>query len=577
MVKLMRRNLDWWAIITATIFLGFQVVCDLSLPNLTSNLINNGVAKGNVGYIWQIGLQMLGLTLVGIFAAAGNVYFASTQAQKMGARLRGKIFKKVLSFGNYEMDKFGSSSLITRTTNDVMQIQNVTIMMLRMMIMAPLMLIGASVMAYFNEKRLTSIFLVSIPILLIAIGCAMYFAVPLFQKLQKQIDRINLIFREGLTGVRVIRAFRQDKFEQERFDRANKDYTETGIKVFSIVSLMFPIMTLVLNVTNMGIIWFGAKLIANHEMQVGNLVAFMTYASMILFSFMMLSMIFVLIPRAEVAAKRINAVLEIENSINDAESEIGRDSDKIQASLEFKNVSFRYRGAEDLALDNLSVDVKAGETLAIIGGTGSGKSTLINLIPRLYDVNSGEVLVDGNDVRKYSLHDLHDKVAFVQQKAVLFKGTIRSNLLIGNPEATEEDMWKALEIAQAKDFISDLPDGLDAVVEQGGDNFSGGQKQRLAIARAIIKPASIYVFDDSFSALDFKTDAKLRLALRQDERISKAIIVIVAQRISTVTGADHIVVLDEGKVVGLGTHKELLADNTTYQEIVESQMKGAAI
>lgn len=577
MVKLMRRNLDWWAIITATIFLGFQVVCDLSLPNLTSNLINNGVAKGNVGYIWQIGLQMLGLTLVGIFAAAGNVYFASTQAQKMGARLRGKIFKKVLSFGNYEMDKFGSSSLITRTTNDVMQIQNVTIMMLRMMIMAPLMLIGASIMAYFNEKRLTSIFLVSIPILLIAIGCAMYLAVPLFQKLQKQIDRINLIFREGLTGVRVIRAFRQDKFEQERFDRANKDYTETGIKVFSIVSLMFPIMTLVLNVTNMGIIWFGAKLIANHEMQVGNLVAFMTYASMILFSFMMLSMIFVLVPRAEAAAKRINAVLEIENSINDAESEIGRDSDKIQASLEFKNVSFRYRGAEDLALDNLSVDVKAGETIAIIGGTGSGKSTLINLIPRLYDVNSGEVLVDGNDVRKYSLHDLHDKVAFVQQKAVLFKGTIRSNLLIGNPEATEEDMWKALEIAQAKDFISDLPDGLDAVVEQGGDNFSGGQKQRLAIARAIIKPASIYVFDDSFSALDFKTDAKLRLALRQDERISKAIIVIVAQRISTVTGADHIVVLDEGKVVGQGTHKELLADNTTYQEIVESQMKGAAI
>ena len=577
MVKLMRRNLDWWAVITATIFLGFQVVCDLSLPNLTSNLINNGVAKGNVGYIWQIGLQMLGLTLVGIFAAAGNVYFASTQAQKMGARLRGKIFKKVLSFGNYEMDKFGSSSLITRTTNDVMQIQNVTIMMLRMMIMAPLMLIGASVMAYFNEKRLTSIFLVSIPILLIAIGCAMYLAVPLFQKLQKQIDRINLIFREGLTGVRVIRAFRQDKFEQERFDRANKDYTETGIKVFSIVSLMFPIMTLVLNVTNMGIIWFGAKLIANHEMQVGNLVAFMTYASMILFSFMMLSMIFVLVPRAEAAAKRINAVLEIENSINDVESEIGSDSDKLQASLEFKNVSFRYRGAEDLALDNLSVDVKAGETLAIIGGTGSGKSTLINLIPRLYDVNSGEVLVDGNDVRKYSLHDLHDKVAFVQQKAVLFKGTIRSNLLIGNPEATEEDMWKALEIAQAKDFISDLPDGLDAVVEQGGDNFSGGQKQRLAIARAIIKPASIYVFDDSFSALDFKTDAKLRLALRQDERISKAIIVIVAQRISTVTGADHIVVLDEGKVVGQGTHKELLADNTTYQEIVESQMKGAAI
>lgn len=577
MVKLMRRNLDWWAVITATIFLGFQVVCDLSLPNLTSNLINNGVAKGNVGYIWQIGLQMLGLTLVGIFAAAGNVYFASTQAQKMGARLREKIFKKVLSFGNYEMDKFGSSSLITRTTNDVMQIQNVTIMMLRMMIMAPLMLIGASVMAYFNEKRLTSIFLVSIPILLIAIGCAMYFAVPLFQKLQKQIDRINLIFREGLTGVRVIRAFRQDNFEQERFDRANKDYTETGIKVFSIVSLMFPIMTLVLNVTNMGIIWFGAKLIANHEMQVGNLVAFMTYASMILFSFMMLSMIFVLVPRAEAAAKRINAVLEIENSINDVESEIGRDSDKIQASLEFKNVSFRYRGAEDLALDNLSVDVKAGETLAIIGGTGSGKSTLINLIPRLYDVNSGEVLVDGNDVRKYSLHDLHDKVAFVQQKAVLFKGTIRSNLLIGNPEATEEDMWKALEIAQAKDFISDLPDGLDAVVEQGGDNFSGGQKQRLSIARAIIKPASIYVFDDSFSALDFKTDAKLRLALRQDERISKAIIVIVAQRISTVTGADHIVVLDEGKVVGQGTHKELLADNTTYQEIVESQMKGAAI
>lgn len=568
----MKKKLDWWAVVAATVFLGIQVMCDLYLPNLTSKLIDNGVAKGDTDYIWHIGAQMLIIALIGLAAAICNVYFAATQAQKMGMRLRSDIFKKVLGFSNKEIDDLGASSLITRTTNDVLQIQNVIIMMLRMMIQSPLMLIGASFMAYTSERSLTTVFAVSVPLLLIAIAIVMGMAVPLFQKLQKQIDKINLVFREGLTGVRVIRAFRQDEFEQKRFDNANKDYTKTGIKVFSIVSVMMPIMTLVLNGTYIGIVWFGGKLIANMNMQVGNLVSFMTYAAMVLFSFMMLSMIFVFVPRAQAAAVRIIEVLETENSIVEKENAIEAVED-VPASLEYDNVSFRYAGAEERVLDNVNFSMKAGQTLAIIGGTGSGKSTLINLIPRLFDVDTGAVKVDNQDVRDLKESSLHKKIAFVQQKAILFKGTIRSNIQFGKENATDEEIWRALEIAQAKDFVSQLADGLDAVVEQNGDNFSGGQKQRLAIARAVVKRASIYVFDDSFSALDFKTDAKLRMALKADKDINQAIVVIVAQRISTVTQADKIIVLDEGKVVGIGNHEELKANNETYQEIMHSQLR----
>lgn len=572
MFKLVKKRLSKGAVLAAVFFLFIQVICDLNLPALTSDMINNGVAKGDTAYIWKIGLQMLLIAAIGLVAAVGNVYFASTQAQKTGAKLREAVFRKVLQFSGREIDQFGTSSLITRTTNDILQIQNVLIMLLRMMLMAPLMLIGASFMAYQSEKRLTGVFLVSIPLLLVAIAVIMYFAVPLFKGLQKKIDRINLTFREGLTGVRVIRAFRRDDFEQKRFDDANKDYTNTGIKVFSIVSLMFPIMTLILSGTNMGIVWFGAKLIGDQEMGVGNLVSFMTYASMILFSFMMLSMVFVFIPRGQAAAARINEVLEMPLSIVETTGDQVIDKNK-PSHLVFDNVSFRYENAENLALENVSFSAKAGQMLAVIGGTGSGKSTLVNLIPRLYDPTAGQITLNETPITEVAQSDLHEHVSFVQQKAVLFKGTIRSNLQFGNETATDEEMWHALELAQAKGFVSELPDGLDAQVEQGGDNFSGGQKQRLAIARALMKKAAVYVFDDSFSALDFKTDAKLREGLKNDPEIQKSVLVIVAQRVSTVTAADEIIVLDEGKVVGQGTHDELVENNQTYQEIVESQLK----
>ena len=572
MFKLVKKRLSKGAVLAAVFFLFIQVICDLNLPALTSDMINNGVAKGDTAYIWKIGLQMLLIAAVGLVAAVGNVYFASTQAQKTGAKLREAVFRKVLQFSGREIDQFGTSSLITRTTNDILQIQNVLIMLLRMMLMAPLMLIGASFMAYQSEKRLTGVFLVSIPLLLVAIAVIMYFAVPLFKGLQKKIDRINLTFREGLTGVRVIRAFRRDDFEQKRFADANKDYTSTGIKVFSIVSLMFPIMTLILSGTNMGIVWFGAKLIGDQEMGVGNLVSFMTYASMILFSFMMLSMVFVFIPRGQAAAARINEVLEMPLSIVETTGDQVIDQNK-QSHLVFDNVSFRYENAENLALKNVSFSAKAGQMLAVIGGTGSGKSTLVNLIPRLYDPTAGQIILNETPIAQVAQSDLHEHVSFVQQKAVLFKGTIRSNLQFGNETATDEELWHALELAQAKEFVSELPDGLDAQVEQGGDNFSGGQKQRLAIARALMKKAAVYVFDDSFSALDFTTDAKLREGLKNDPEIQKSVLVIVAQRVSTVTAADEIIVLDEGKVVGQGTHDALVENNETCQEIVESQLK----
>lgn len=572
MFKLLRKRVSWPQVAASVAFLMVQVICDLNLPDLTSDMINNGVAKGDTGYIWKVGIEMLVVAGIGMIGSIGNVYIAAKVAQKSGSLLRGDVFRKVLGFGNHEIDGFSTSSLITRTTNDVLQIQNVVLMLLRMMLMSPLMVIGASIMAYRSEKRLTMVFLVSIPLLVVAIGIVMKFAVPLFKSLQGKIDRINLTFREGLTGVRVIRAFRQDKFEQNRFREANKDYTDTGIKVFSLVSLMFPIMNLILNATNIMIVWYGSRLIGNMDMKVGNLVSFMTYANMILFSFMMLSMVFVFIPRAQAAAERLNEILDTKYTVMDPDAP-DRFSVDAENSLEYDNVSFSYAGAEKPALERVDFKAHAGQTVAVIGGTGCGKSTMINLTPRLYDVTGGTVRVNGMDVRSVTQKDLHDRVSFVQQKAVLFKGTIRSNMLFGNPDATDDDIWHALEIAQAKDFVEELDDGLDSVVEQGGNNFSGGQKQRLAIARALMKKASVYVFDDSFSALDFKTDARLRAALKEDPDIAKSVVVIVAQRVSTVLAADLIIVLDEGRVVGQGTHEELAKTNETYQEIVSSQLR----
>lgn len=573
LIRIARKNLALWATIGAVFFLLIQVSCDLYLPTVTADLVNRGIVQKDMGVIWNEGIKMLIVAAIGLVAAGLNVYFAATQSMKVGEKLRSQIYHKVLRFSNREMDEFGDSSLITRSTNDIVQIQNVMVQMLRMMLQSPVMLVAACVLAYVREPQLTKVFFISLPILAIIIMAVMYFAVPLFKSIQKKTDRINLIFQEGLTGVRVIRAFRQEGREQNRFKKANEDYTQTGIKAFTIVSTLFPVVTLILGMTNVAIILLGGHLVANMSMQVGDLIAFMTYATQIMISFMMLSMIFVFVPRASASATRVNAVLDQPISIHDAPE---KDQEKISinqpASLEFKNVDFRFHGAERLALYDLNFKVTAGQTLAIIGGTGSGKSALVNLIPRLFDIESGEIKVDGVPVKKLSQHNLHEVISITQQQAVLFSGTIRSNLQFGYEEATDKEMWHALEIAQAADFVRE-EGGLDAVVEQNGSNFSGGQRQRLAIARTIIKPASIYVFDDSFSALDFETDAKLRAALAKDPQIQHAVTVIVAQRISTVVDADQIIVLDEGRVVGQGTHQELKAHNETYQQIIKSQVE----
>lgn len=573
MIRIARKNLALWATIGAVFFLLIQVSCDLYLPTVTADLVNRGIVQKDMGVIWNEGIKMLIVVAIGLVAAGLNVYFAATQSMKVGEKLRSQIYHKVLRFSNREMDEFGDSSLITRSTNDIVQIQNVMVQMLRMMLQSPVMLVAACVLAYVREPQLTKVFFISLPILAIIVMAVMYFAVPLFKSIQKKTDRINLIFREGLTGVRVIRAFRQEEREQNRFKKANEDYTQTGIKAFTIVSTLFPVVTLILGMTNVAIILLGGHLVANMSMQVGDLIAFMTYATQIMISFMMLSMIFVFVPRASASATRVNAVLDQPISIHNAPE---KDQEKISitqpASLEFKNVDFRFHGAERLALHDLNFKVTAGQTLAIIGGTGSGKSALVNLIPRLFDIESGEIKVDGVPVKKLSQYNLHEVISITQQQAVLFSGTIRSNLQFGYEEATDKEMWHALEIAQAADFVRE-EGGLDAVVEQNGSNFSGGQRQRLAIARTIIKPASIYVFDDSFSALDFETDAKLRAALAKDPQIQRAVTVIVAQRISTVVDADQIIVLDEGRVVGQGTHQELKAHNETYQQIIKSQVE----
>ncbi|EMW6033820.1 ABC transporter ATP-binding protein [Enterococcus faecium] len=570
MLKIVKR-ISLTSAIAAAVFMVIQVLADLYLPTLISNIIDKGVAQGDVDYIWHTGFVMIGFSLISILAAIANTFFATRESQKLGKQLRTDVYKKSESLTKDAFDKYGTASLITRTTNDVTQIQMVTQMFLRMMINAPITLIGASILAYQKDHQLTKIFLVVIPVMIILIGGIMYFAVPLFKSMQKKTDRLNLVFREGLTGVRVIRAFDKTRFEENRFDLANKDYTNTAIKVNTIVALMMPMMTLIMSGTNVAITWFGGHYIADMTLEVGNLIAFMTYAMQILISFMMLSAIFIMVPRAQASADRINEVLDEKIGIHDPENPKTVSFAGKNATLAFNHVNYRYHGAEKLALEDIDFQAKSGEIVAIIGGTGSGKTTLVNLIPRLYDIESGSIQINGTDISDMTQYNLRELMGFVPQKAVLFSGTIRDNMQYGKPDATDEMIWKALEIAQAKDFVSEMEDGLDSHVEQGGGNFSGGQRQRLAIARALVKTADIYVFDDSFSALDFKTDANLRQALKTN--MKESITVLVAQRVSTVMDADMILVLDEGKLVGKGTHEELLATNETYQEIVHSQLR----
>lgn len=573
MLKIAKGRISYTAVLGAVLFMIVQVFANLNLPNLTSDIVNNGVAKGDISYIWKIGVQMVGYSLLSIAAAICNVYLAARTSQKLGQNLRTDIYSKVIHFTNDEYDQIETSSLITRTTNDVVQIQNVAMMMLRMMIMAPIMLIGASFLAYSKDHQLTMIFLVSIPLLVIFMGIMLKFAVPLFQAMQTKTDRINRVFREGLTGVRVIRAFRQDQFEQDRFEDANVDYTRNAINVNTIMAFALPVMTLIMSGTNIAIIWFGAKLIGGQAMQVGNLIAFMTYATQILMSFMMLSMVFIFIPRAQASAKRIQAVFNLKSTMTVPDTPAELDTAADQHSLAFNHVTYRYRNAEQPALTDIDFSATSGQTVAIIGGTGSGKTSLINLIPRFYDVESGDIKIDGTDISTLDTTKLRNAVSLVPQKATLFTGSLRENMQYGKPDATDDEIWHALDIARARDFVEEDPDGLDMYVEQGGGNFSGGQRQRLAIARALVKQSSVYVFDDSFSALDFKTDADLRAALRQDAHIQQSITVIVAQRIATVADADLILVLDNGKLVGKGTHDELRKTNKVYQEIIHSQLR----
>lgn len=568
------KRMNKWAIFLAVVFMIIQVTGDLVLPTLTADIIDNGIANGDVDYILDIGLKMMIVALIAIAGAIANVFIAARESQGLGKRLRNKIFRKVTHFSNDELDEVGTASLITRTTNDVVQVQLVVLMMLRMMIMAPIMMVGAGILAFTREPQLARAFLISIPLLAIMIAIIMRFAVPYFKSMQRKTDRLNLIFREGLTGVRVVRAFRKDKHEKKRFDTANKDFANTAIQAFTYMAFLMPAMTVVISITNILIIWLGGSLISTGEMEVGNLVTFLTYAMQILISVMQVAFIFMFIPRGQVSAARINEVLDLRSKILDPEVAKDITTEK-EVSFEFSHVDFRYTGAEKLALEDIDFKVQKGETVAIIGGTGSGKSTLANLIPRFYDVESGSIKINGTDIRDYTQHDLRTLMGYAPQKAVLFTGTIRENMRYGKVDATDEEIWHALEIAQAKDFVEKMPKGLDAHVEQGGGNFSGGQRQRLSIARALVSQADILLFDDSFSALDFKTDAVLRAALKKET--TESIVIIIAQRISSVVDADLIIVLDEGKMAGKGTHEELKETSEMYREIMESQMKGDEI
>lgn len=568
MIRLLKRLKSYWLGITVVLLLTFiQVLGQLYLPTLMSNIIDKGIVQGDKSYIWKTGSFMLLISAGAVLLSVIIVYIASRTSMGFGRELRDKIFNKVENFSLQEFNKVGTASLITRTTNDVVQIQNVLYMMLRMMVMAPIMLIGGIIMAVSHDAKLSLIFVVVLPVLLLLVIGLGGKAMPMFKKLQKKMDKLNRVIREGLTGIRVIRAFNRNEDELTKFEEANNDYAVTAIGVNRLLALMSPIMMLIMNLTSIAVIWIGSHFISEGSMMVGDLMAFIQYAMQIMMSFMMLSAVFIFIPRAGASAERINEVLEMQAEIVDPASP--KNGEK-PTRLEFNQATFRYEGAEKPVIENISFKAKAGETVAIIGSTGSGKSTLINMIPRFYDVETGSVKVDGVDVREMSQAVLREKIGLVPQKAVLFTGDIESNMRYGKENATEEEIWEALEIAQAKNFVERGSKGLQARVEQGGNNFSGGQKQRLAIARALIRKPDIYIFDDSFSALDFKTDAKLRKRLKSETE--DAVTLIVAQRITSVVDADQIIVLNEGKIAGIGTHEELKESNEIYQEIMRSQL-----
>src|SRR5947209_16092458 len=569
MIRLYRFLRPFRAAIAAILVLVLlQSLSNLYLPTLTADIVDKGIVHKDIAYILRVGGVMLLIAAGGTICSIAASFLSSTTAVGFGRIVRSQIFTRVESFSLHEFDHFGTATLITRTTNDVTQVQTVSVIILRMMLSAPLMIIGGLIMALLQDRPLTLVLAVSVPILVLAIVLILRRALPLFQLMQVKLDRVNLVLREGLTGMRVIRAFDRIDHEQRRFEQANADLTNNAIQVNRIMAVMMPVLMLVMNGTSVAIIWFGAMRIDSGGMQVGSLIAFIQYAMQIMFAVLMVSMMFVMVPRAAASADRINEVLDTAPNITDPEQAAHAGGER--GYVEFEHVTFRYPGAEQPALSNISFRAQPDEVTAIVGGTGSGKSTLVNLIPRFYDVDSGRILVDGVDVREMSQADLRARIGFVPQKTALFTGTIADNIRYGKDDASDQEISYAAQTAQATEFISTMADDFGSRIAQGGANVSGGQKQRLSIARALVRRPEIYIFDDSFSALDFKTDARLRAALKRET--AESTVLLIAQRVATVMDADRIIVLDDGQIAGMGTHRELMHTSQVYREIVASQL-----
>lgn len=550
-------------------FVWGQVTVNLTLPDYMSKIVNDGILKKDLDSIWANGQTMLIITILGGLCVVVVGFLASRISTGYVRRLREAVFEKVENFSLSEFDSFSSSSLITRATNDMQQIQNVLSMILRMAFMAPFMGIGAVIKAYDIAPSMSWIILLAIGVIMALVIFLFIVVVPKFSLIQKLVDKLGLQMREMLTGVRVIRAYNNDKTQQDKFNKTNIESTKLNVFVNRIMMLMSPIMTLIMGLTTLAVIWVGAYVINDGSLRVGDLLALMQYVSQTIISFLLISVIFIMVPRAAVSMKRVAEILNIKPKIADSKNPTTLPA-KIKGVVSFKGVDFGYDGSQQQVLSNISFTAEPGQMTAIIGGTGSGKSSILKLIPRLYDVSNGSITIDDVDIRDISQHDLHKHIGYIPQKAALFSGSVNDNLTYGNPSAIKKDIENAAKIAQAKEFIDDLPDGMKSSVAQAGNNLSGGQKQRLSIARALVKKPEIYLFDDSFSALDFKTDAILRRALNKE--ISKATFLVVAQRISTIMQAEKIIVLDDGKIVGIGTHKELLKKSKVYREIAESQL-----
>lgn len=570
MLKLLKYLKPYtFLLIILVVMVYIQVWATLQLPDYMANIINKGIINKDNGYILSTGGIMLGLSLISAAAMIVVGYLAARIATGFSMDIRSKIFSKVESFSLAEFNKFSTASLITRTTNDIQQIQMVMIMILRLVLMAPLMGVWAVFKAYNSAPSMSWIIALAVVVLLLIIIILFSVAMPKFKLLQKLVDKLNLVTRQNLTGLRVIRAFNNEVVEEKKFEAANVDLTNANLFVNRLMVIMQPLMMLIFNAAALTIIWFGAHLINTDNLQIGDMLAFMQYATQVIMSFLMVSIVFIMIPRAGVSANRVEEVIQTEIQITNPKDPAQASGDN-KGTVEFKDVTFKYSAADTPALENISFIAEPGRTTAIIGSTGSGKSTLINLIPRFYDVTDGQILIDGVDIKEMKLDNLYAKIGYVPQKAVLFSGTVESNIKYGAPKANDQAVQKAADIAQAAEFIKELEEGYQNPIAQGGSNVSGGQKQRLSIARAIARDPEIFIFDDSFSALDFKTDAKLRQALERE--ISQKTVMIVAQRISTIVSADKIIVLDEGKIVGQGTHRELLTSCKVYKEIAYSQL-----